>query len=107
MVKVTIDVDGEIYESQGDCAFGGVVTFGKDACSVHGYSYGRTSKEQMPVILAESMCKQIVKMHEDKDEVEQIAALAEFADEVNKITKNKIFENTDVLAELFKKLKEA
>lgn len=106
MVKVTIERNGEVYEFEGDAVFGGVITNKEDQTGVTAILTGRASEQNTPKIMADVMCRLVKRTRESGDVIDQLEALAEFANEVNEITSGEMRKNVDTIKELLEEVLE-
>lgn len=107
MVKVRIEEEnGEVSEFQGDAVFGGVITNGLIATNATAFLIGRTCEQDTPKIMADVMCRLAKRTRESGDVMDQLDALAKFANEVNEITSSEMRENVDTIKEMLMKVLE-
>lgn len=106
MVKVTIERNGEVSEFEGDAVFGGVIKNKVDSTGVTTFLIGRTCEQDTPKIMADVMCRLVKKSRESENVIDQLEALAEFADEVNEITSGEMRKNVDTIKDLLEEVLE-
>lgn len=106
MVKVTIERNGEVSEFQGDAVFGGVIKNKVDSTGVTAILAGRTCEQDTPKIMADVMCRLVKRTRESGDVIDQLEALAEFANKVSEITSGEMRENVDTIKELLEEVLE-
>lgn len=106
MVKVTIERNGEVSEFEGDAVFGGVIADSRDATKVNVFLVGRICEQDTPKIMADVMCGLAKRTRESGDVIDQLEALAEFANKVSEITSGEMRENVDTIKELLEEVLE-